>query len=286
VFAATASGLYRSSNSGESWTKLSIPTDEAWCVAATKNALYAGTAPAHLYRSDDGGASWKEVSSLRRQLTQQQWTAPVGDPRLRTLGTYRDAPGLIIVGIKAGGLHVSQDNGETWFTCTGLPDDIHHVFVRRPEEFIASTGYLSMDGTETAELHRTQDAGRTWIRIDPDENAYFRSATEYDGRLYASAARGSPPTWAGNADGTLFEGHMGETLASVSYPGGPKTVVDTLSVVAGRIVAGTTFKPENTNSIDMATAAGSRGNVLYRAESGEWQQAGEVPAGIHSIASV
>jgi hypothetical protein len=36
----------------------------------------------------------------------------------------------------------------------------------------------------------------------------------------------------------------------------------------------------------MATAAGSRGNVLYRAESGEWQQAGEVPAGIHSIASV
>ena len=66
----------------------------------------------------------------------------------------------------------------------------------------------------------------------------------------------------------------------------PKTVVDTLSVVAGRIVAGTTFKPENTNSIDMATAAGSRGNVLYRAESGEWQQAGEVPAGIHSIASV
>lgn len=194
MFAATASGLYRSSNSGESWTKLSIPTDEAWCVAATKNALYAGTAPAHLYRSDDGGASWKEVSSLRRQLTQQQWTAPVGDPRLRTLGTYRDAPGLIIVGIKAGGLHVSQDNGETWFTCTGLPDDIHHVFVRRPEEFIASTGYLSMDGTETAELHRTQDAGRTWIRIDPDENAYFRSATEYDGRLYASAARGSPPT--------------------------------------------------------------------------------------------
>lgn len=78
---------------------------------------------------------------------------------------------------------------------------------------------------------------------------------------------------------------MGETLASVPYPGGPKTVVDTLSVVAGRIVAGTTFKPENTNSIDMATAAGSRGNVLYRA-AGEWQQAGEVPAGIHSIASV
>jgi hypothetical protein len=181
---------------------------------------------------------------------------------------------------------VSQDNGKTWFTYTGLPDDIHHVFVRRPEESIASTGYLGMDGTETAGLHRTQDAGRTWTRIDPDENAYFRSATEHDGRLYASAARGSPPTWAGNADGTLFEGHMGETLASVSYPGGPKTVVDTLSVVAGRIVAGTTFKPENTNSIDMATAAGSRGNVLYRAESGEWQQAGEVPAGIHSIASV
>ena len=49
VFAAATSGLYRSPNSGESWTKLSIPTDEVWSVAVTKNALYAGTAPAYLY---------------------------------------------------------------------------------------------------------------------------------------------------------------------------------------------------------------------------------------------
>lgn len=277
AFAATRAGLYRSTDGGESWDRLDLPHDAAWSVLATDDrTLYAGTAPAHLYRSDDGGRTWGEVTSLQDQPSRAAWTSPVDDDaRLRTLGAHPGAPGLLIAGVESGRLHVSDDGGATWAEHGDpIPDDVHHVLVRGPGEFVVSTGYLGLDGRAPGGLYRTTDAGASWTRLDAAvDRSYFREAVEAGGRLFAAAARGSPGTWAdGDADAALYESDDdGETLESVPYPGGPEEVVIAWAVSGGTVLAG--------------TAAGPAGSVLRRGDDGEWRRGGRVPGDVHSLAS-
>jgi photosystem II stability/assembly factor-like uncharacterized protein len=170
----------------------------------------------------------------------------------------------VIAGVEVGGVHVSEDGGETWTERRdGVHDDIHHVLVLGPDEYIASTG----NG-----LYRTRDAGRSWTRLDTDlDHRYFREAFALDGRLYAAAARSSPGTWRGErgADAILVEStDIGETFESVSYPGRPEEVVLAWTAVAGTVVAGT-----------------SNGRLISRASDGTWTGVGQVPAGIRSLES-
>ena len=57
VFATTKSGLYRSTDGGDSWTNLDVPREEVYSVLGDPagERLYAGTHPAHLYVSEDEG---------------------------------------------------------------------------------------------------------------------------------------------------------------------------------------------------------------------------------------
>jgi photosystem II stability/assembly factor-like uncharacterized protein len=161
-------------------------------------------------------------------------------------------------------VHISEDRGETWTERRdGVHDDVHHVLVREPDEFLASCG----DG-----LYRTQDAGQLWTRLDEDlSHRYFREAFVHDGRLYAAAARSSPGTWKGEsgADGALFTSEDdGETFTRVSYPGEPQEVVLAWAVVNGTVIAGT-----------------NEGRVLLETDDG-WETGGQVSARIRSLCTV
>ncbi|GKZ16021.1 glycosyl hydrolase [Haladaptatus sp. T7] len=289
IFAATTSGLYHSPDTGESWADLEVPTESVWSVCATARAVYAGTAPAHLYRSTDRGQTWSEVKSLQEQPSRSKWTAP-GDipPRLRALGIHPTTPERLVVGIEAGKLHLTKDGGESWVERDDpVPDDVHHVHMVSPEEFIVSTGYLGLDGMQSGGLYRTEDWGEEWSRLDTGDRPYFRKAITHNDRLYASAARDAPPSWSGGADAVLYESSDYESLTEVTYPGGPEEVIDAWAVIDGQVVAGTVFSSETADqTINMSTAAGSSGSVLQRTTEGEWQHVGSVPAGIHSLASL
>src|SRR5699024_6720415 len=94
---------------------------------------------------------------------------------------FRDAPDRLIAGVEVGGIHASEDNGQTWTERrNGLQDDIHHVLMLGAEEYIASTG---------GGLYRTRNAGRSWSRMDEQlDRSYFRESFKSNGRLYTSAA--------------------------------------------------------------------------------------------------
>lgn len=130
-------------------------------------------------------------------------------------------PPVAPTGVEVGGVHRSDDRGETWSERRdGLADDVHHVLVRDLTEYLASCG----DG-----LYRTRDVGERWTRLDDGlSRRYFREAIEHDGRLYAAAARSAPGTWQGTpgADAGLFVSNDdGDSFRRVSYPGEPQVLI-------------------------------------------------------------
>lgn len=268
VFACSKTGLYHSTDSGETWTDLEVPRQEVYSVLVSPDGgrLYAGTHPAHLYVSSDGGDSWRELEGFQELPSREEWFTPRhrNEAHIRSLGAHADAPDRVIAGVEVGGVHVSTDRGETWTERrTGVQDDVHHVLVVGPEVYVASCG----DG-----LYRTHDAGDSWTRLDEElPYRYFREATIHDGRLYAAAARSSPGTWQGEsgANGGLFiSADDSETFESVSYPGQPQEVVLAWAAADGQLFAGT-----------------NEGRVILE-DSDDWETIGQAPAGIRSMCLV
>lgn len=267
VFAASKTGLYRSMDDGLTWTNLTVPREEVFSVVVSPDGdrLYAGTHPAHLHVSTDEGKTWNELDGFQDLPSREDWHTPRhrNEAHIRGLGVRPEAPERVVAGVEVGGVHVSDDNGETWAERrTGVHDDIHHVLVLGADEYVASCG---------GGLYRTRDSGESWTRLDTDiDHGYFREAFAADGRLYAAAARGPPGTWRGEngADAALFESqNEGDTFESVSYPGAPDEFVLAWVALDGRVLAGT-----------------NDGRVIAR-ESDGWTTIGTVSSAIRSLAS-
>jgi photosystem II stability/assembly factor-like uncharacterized protein len=191
VLAASKSGLYRSLDEGQTWENLGVPQEEVYSVVASSDGerLYAGTHPAHLYVSINYGETWDELEGFQNLPSRDEWHTPRhrNEAHVRSLGIHPETPDRVIAGVEVGGVHVSEDQGETWTERRdGVHDDVHHVLILGPDEYVASTG----DG-----LYRTRDTGQSWTRLDTElDHRYFREAFALDGRLYAAAARSSPGT--------------------------------------------------------------------------------------------
>lgn len=270
VFAATKSGLYRTNESeSTTWKNLGVPREEVYSVVVDPpgDRLYAGTHPAHLYVSSDDGETWTELDGFQDLPSRDQWHTPRhrDEAHVRSLEVHPDAPKRVVAGVEVGGVHVSDDTGETWVERRdGVHDDVHHLLVVGADEYVASCG---------GGLYRTRDAGQSWTRLDTDvDHTYFREALLRDGVLYAAAARGPPGSWSGTngADAALFESRDdGTSLERVAYPGSPDEVILAWTAVEGRVLAGT-----------------NEGRVLARDDEGEWDTLGTVPAGIRSLTAV
>jgi photosystem II stability/assembly factor-like uncharacterized protein len=273
TFAATKTGLYRSADDGTTWENLDVPREEVFSVVVSPDGeqLYAGTHPAHLYVSTDDGETWTELDGFQDLPSREEWHTPRhrNEAHVRSLGAHSDMPERVIAGVEVGGVHVSDDRGETWTERRdGLPEvraglqyDVHHVLVLGAEEYVVSCG---------GGLYRTRDDGQSWTRLDTDiEQTYFRETFDHDGRLY-TAAQGPPWTWdeANGADAALFESRdSGETLTAVTYPGSSAEVVLAWTVLDGRVVAGT-----------------SEGRVIGRETDG-WTTLGKLSTAITSVTS-
>jgi photosystem II stability/assembly factor-like uncharacterized protein len=113
MLAATDSGVFISTDLGQSWTKKShgIPVDEystVTCVAGNGSNLYAGTYSYGIFVSHDGGVSWTHA------------TLPVKD-EFYAICFYINSSG-IFAGTFFGGILFSSDNGQTWTSMSsGLP---------------------------------------------------------------------------------------------------------------------------------------------------------------------
>ena len=277
LFAASKTGLYRSVDQGKTWNRLDVPKTEVYAVAVSPDGsrLYAGTHPAHMYVSTDEGKTWTELEDFQELPSRDQWHTPRhrGKSHVRSLGVHPDAPSRIIAGVEVGGVHISDDNGETWTerregleTERGdnLQYDVHHVLVVTADEYVVSCG---------GGLYRTRDAGRSWTRLDTElSGPYFQEAFSYQGILYA-AAQTLPPTLPMGAqydkrdvNASLFEStDGGDTFESKPYPGAPDEFIYAWTGIDGCVLAGTT-----------------EGRVIIH-ENNTWTTLGHVPGWIRSL---
>jgi hypothetical protein len=259
AFAATKTGLYHSPD-GTDWTALDVPTETVYAVGAdtTGEQLYAGTRPAAVYVAelaggtiDAGALSWRELDGFQDLPSRSEWRLPRHDDLAQVKDVHVPTADRVVAGVEVGGVHLSDDGGETWAERRdGVDDDIHELHAVSATEWVAATGHG---------LYHTTDAGETWLRLDDDvDQRYFRSVFATNGTVYAGSALANSSTWDDDdADPELFRWE-GRALEPVSLPTTDETVTG-LTSADGTVVAGT-----------------HRGTVLAR-RSGGWVETGQFP---------
>ena len=160
IFAGADDGIYRSSDGGQSFTRLESPMNlrEVWKIAVdptNPNIIFAGTRPAALYRSSDGGHSWRQLT-----VDMAEECPNVRVPRVTALAVDPANPRHVWAGVEVDGVRRSRDGGETWTRIErGVPDpDIHDVTINR-------NGASKVLTTTPREIFASGDGGENWAPL-------------------------------------------------------------------------------------------------------------------------
>lgn len=168
------------------------------------------TTSQHVWRSTNEGMSWTKLSDdLTRNDTTKQ--AASGGPITKdntgvevynTIFTFAESPvkkGVLWAGSDCGLVHISTDNGATWKNVTpkGLPESL--VSMIAPSPFDAGTAYAAVNrykhGDDGVYIFITTDFGATWKKSTNGipQGAFARVVREdpfRKGLLYAGTERG------------------------------------------------------------------------------------------------
>lgn len=164
-FAATSDGLYRSLDSGKSWTGGEVLGHKDFVAVDVDDDSVIAATPASLLLSRDGGVNWTEV------------TLPPYATRLRGAAFGPDDSNLWIT-TQMGTFH-SKDGGKTW----------GHIMAGQPMTNVSYVAYDRKDSKLLAvagsrrDIYESSD-GETWT-LAADSPWSIRNVTIHHGRLYA-----------------------------------------------------------------------------------------------------
>jgi photosystem II stability/assembly factor-like uncharacterized protein len=157
VYMSACSGIYRSENQGEEWTKLQgIPyaarrTQVIVQDAGNAKTLYAGTTEG-LWVTRDGGESWTRTTS-------KDWDVN----SVVVLDGKNGSPGRVVLGTEGRGIQVSDDAGANFAESNR---GFTHVVVkqliadeRSPERLLAVIQRSAL------EILESRDDGKTWASV-------------------------------------------------------------------------------------------------------------------------
>jgi len=157
LIAGALDGLYRSTDSGESWERITPVGDpdlrnfESVAVdPRDPKIIYAGTW--HLpWKTTDGGATW---SSIRQGV--------IDDSDVFSITLDRTNPETVFASA-CSGIYKSEDGGLLFHKIEGIPGTARRTRVLRQDQHNPQTVYA---GT-TEGLFKTTDGGKTFQRITP-----------------------------------------------------------------------------------------------------------------------
>lgn len=106
VYAATLTGLYKSTDAGKAWKRIGESLADQMIVAMvldrTRRGVIYVTGRDGVHRSEDAGATWNLVN--RGLVT----------TNIRTIAQSATEPKVFYAGTNGSGLYRSKDGGETW----------------------------------------------------------------------------------------------------------------------------------------------------------------------------
>jgi photosystem II stability/assembly factor-like uncharacterized protein len=203
------SGIYKSSDNGVSWRRLSIglPQETMNTIAGNDSILFAGSDKG-LYMSIDSGSTWAYRN-----------TGPQDDRIFSILlhksnvycgklqGIYRSSDGgtewievlatkskvstllsidsLIVAGTQGHGIYLSSNSGTNWV----LKDSFINVGGILSGIVADSNIYLLSDRS-TSRLLRSVDFGNSWQNINPSYSGFIISIASKESVLYAASEHG------------------------------------------------------------------------------------------------
>ncbi len=188
VFAGSNGGVYRSTDTGNSWTNLG-PNFEILSLAVHGDTLFAGTYLGGVFRSADNGTTWSEVNngltnlevfslafeghylfagtngSIFRSADHGSSWIPLNngidysatsDPRVYDIAVSGNT---LLVGA-LGGMYRSTDDGDSWSTAnnglTNTAPGIHSIVVSGGDLFAS---------TMCSGVFRSSDDGDNWTQL-------------------------------------------------------------------------------------------------------------------------
>ena len=156
-------GLYRSTNGGASWSKITLGTGSARTYTfapSNNNVRYASfgtwTTSGGFFRSTNGGSTWTAVGG------------GVINNTVIAVAIHPTNANTVVVGTSGGGLYRTTDGGNTWTAVnTGVSDTtIYSVAISKINpNIVYAGGYMW--------VYRSTDGGASWANADSSFPAYY-----------------------------------------------------------------------------------------------------------------
>jgi len=157
ALAATAAGVYRSTDSGATWTLSTKGLSDPNCVAVAfvdqprqqPEQAFVATGGGRLFASSNGGQSWTEVSS---------WAGLGVITAFAISPNFAEDQTLFVA--TAEGVFRSQDAGQSWESSTFGLIDLEILCLACAPDF--ATSEVLWTGTAQGGFYRSRNAGRSW----------------------------------------------------------------------------------------------------------------------------
>ncbi len=204
LHAASTSGYYRSSDAGETWTRLAFANQNVTDIATVSGdrdsypwRLYATVSDQGLWRSDDYGSTWTQLAGLPTSGTGVG--AVIVPPHLHF------SPDWIYVSFTNAGVWRSQDAGASWAEITPPSGPARLPSANTISACPTNRSIVLLGGVG---FHRSTDAGATWTLM-------LSSHLHADYHVFEWDADGIG-VWVGNDGGWFYSTDRGLTWDSSS----------------------------------------------------------------------
>ncbi len=192
VMTSYGDGVYKSTDAGKTWTKMGLdltrhisrisihPQNPDIVYVAAQGALHGASEERGIYKSVDGGKTWKKTFFIDNNTGCSDLSMDMTNPRIMyaAMWDHRRLPWQMVSGGKGSGLYKSVDGGETWTKLDkGLPKELGKmgIVVSRANPSRVFAVIESDTEKEQGGVFRSDDAGKSWIRVSKDHRTVQRA---------------------------------------------------------------------------------------------------------------